>query len=176
MPGHYIPADPLLVRILVTAPTDTAGQAVEDSFPLGWSISQISHDGVLDTINQKVKWGPFFDDNGRVLTYVATPPATAHERVVFQGTASFDGLNISIFGERELTPGSRVFISAQGNSRTLTVGGEAGRSYVVEVSTDLVNWTQLGMVTISGGPVQIQDPDTASSPQRFYRAWLYNGE
>jgi ribosomal protein L35AE/L33A len=95
----YVSLNPTTVGITVTPASGTQSFAVEDSPPLGWVISEISHSGQWDTINNKVKWGPFFDNNPRTLTFRATPPAGETGDKTFNGTASFDGNNISITGD-----------------------------------------------------------------------------
>ncbi|HTY86161.1 MAG TPA: Ig-like domain-containing protein [Candidatus Acidoferrum sp.] len=49
----------------------------------------------------------------------------------------------------------------------LTVSGASGYRYVVEASTDLVNWVPVATNT---APFTFADPQTASFAQRFYRA------
>jgi hypothetical protein len=53
----------------------------------------------------------------------------------------------------------------------LTIGGDIGRSYDIEVSTDLVNWIWWTNEFNSSGTISIFDWAT-NSPQRFYRANL----
>jgi hypothetical protein len=53
----------------------------------------------------------------------------------------------------------------------LTVAGVPGRTYEVQVSTNLLNWlawTQLN----STGTNSVVDSNTAGQPRRFYRARL----
>lgn len=99
----YAPGQPLQMRIFVQPDSGTSVYAVEDSVPAGWVVSSISHDGAFDAVNNKVKWGPFFDNAARALTYTATPPANASAPVTFAGTVSFDGQNASIEGVRTLS-------------------------------------------------------------------------
>jgi hypothetical protein len=77
---------------------DVANYAVENTVPSGWLVSDISDFGVSDTINNKVKYGPFFDNQARTLTYRITPPGTASGTYLFEGIASFDGMNKTIAG------------------------------------------------------------------------------
>lgn len=58
--------------------------------------------------------------------------------------------------------------SAQGFG--LTLFGEAGRSYVIEGSTNLVDWTVLVTFTNAVGPQPFLDSEATNFVQRFYRA------
>jgi len=51
---------------------------------------------------------------------------------------------------------------------------DAGRTYVIETSTNLasVNWSSLGNIVNSNGTVSITNSAPASSPQRYFRARL----
>jgi hypothetical protein len=52
--------------------------------------------------------------------------------------------------------------------------GLAGQTYLIQASTDLVNWTTLTTLTLTNGTGQFTDPATASYPQRFYRAVVFS--
>ena len=50
----------------------------------------------------------------------------------------------------------------------LSVTGDTDLRYVFEASTNLVNWTRLGVRTNLTG-IQLSDPSTANYTRRFYR-------
>lgn len=100
LPASYTPGTALTVSLVVTPDFSAFSYVVEDQPPLGWTVSNISQGGLLDTGNRKVKWGPFFDNTARTLTYQVTPPAAAAGSVSFAGLASFDGANVTITGQR----------------------------------------------------------------------------
>jgi hypothetical protein len=52
---------------------------------------------------------------------------------------------------------------------TLTFVTSPGRTYTVETSTDLINWTSLGNYTATGTTLEVTDSDSGSFDQRFYR-------
>ena len=59
------------------------------------------------------KWGLFFDNTRRTLTYTATPPAGETGTKTFAGLASFDGTNVAIGGARTLSsccPGATLAV------------------------------------------------------------------
>ena len=51
----------------------------------------------------------------------------------------------------------------------LSVTGEADLRYVFEASTNLVNWTRLGVRTNLTGSIQFSDPRATNFTKRFYR-------
>jgi len=51
----------------------------------------------------------------------------------------------------------------------LSIGGDVGETYTIEVSTNLVNWTWWTNQFNSNGTISIFDCAT-NSPQKFYRA------
>ena len=50
------------------------------------------------------------------------------------------------------------------------LGGPSSRAIIVEVSTNLANWTALATNTVGSGPVYFNDWALTNLPQRFYRA------
>jgi outer membrane protein assembly factor BamB len=100
-PGQLIP-----VTIQVSPAGGTFGYALEDSPPAGWTVSQISSNGVWDPVSKKVKWGPFNDGRDRRLTYQVKVSAAPTNVVTFDGMACFNGTNTPIIGQRLLTQGT----------------------------------------------------------------------
>ncbi|MGA1863726.1 MAG: PQQ-binding-like beta-propeller repeat protein [bacterium] len=100
-PG-YAPGYPATITIGVEPDAQTSSYAVEDTPPAGWTVSDINLNGIWDSINQKVKWGPFFDNAQRTLTYKVTAPSGASGCYPLSGTASFDGTDQTICGDTEI--------------------------------------------------------------------------
>src|SRR5207249_9928156 len=68
--------------------------------------------------------------------------------------------------------GSLNFTSVSGSTNgaaDLSVNGDAGLRYRFEASTNLVNWTWLGVRTNLTGTVQFSDTTATNFPHRFYR-------
>ena len=84
----YTPAFPTHVTIEVAPDPAVVVYALEDQPPVGWTVGQINEGGVYDSVNHKVKWGPFFDAEPRALSYEATPPAGQTGLVTFDGVLS----------------------------------------------------------------------------------------
>ena len=51
----------------------------------------------------------------------------------------------------------------------LTLQGEPGRTYSIEVSTDLVHWAAWSNQMNVGGAISFTDTDSTNYPARFYR-------
>ncbi|HWD92182.1 MAG TPA: hypothetical protein VG938_07520 [Verrucomicrobiae bacterium] len=63
-------------------------------------------------------------------------------------------------------------LKPQPSGMQITLRGEAGRTYCIEVSTDMVNWVAWTNQTTSDGNISITDTDSKNCPARFYRAKL----
>jgi len=102
LPNCYTPSGATSVSITVVPGQGTQVYAVEDAPPAGWTVSDINESGGWDNVNKKVKWGPFFDQNNRTLTYKATPPSGESGAKTFSGTVSYDGTNVTMGGDSTL--------------------------------------------------------------------------
>ena len=59
--------------------------------------------------------------------------------------------------------------SASGDGFRLTVDGDPGPDYLVESSTNLVDWIRVDTNSSPALPLEWMDPDAAGYPMRFYR-------
>ena len=48
--------------------------------------------------------------------------------------------------------------------------GQADRSYVIEASTDLLNWNAISTNVVTSGTMFLEDLQATNYPLRFYRA------
>ncbi len=104
MQSVYVPGESLTVSITVNPSANVQAYAVEESPPSGWmTVSDISHGGVYDSGNNRVKFGVFTDNLPRTLTYSVTPPATASGLGYFYGKTSYNGYAYDITGNNKLT-------------------------------------------------------------------------
>ncbi len=167
------------VSLVVTYTTNTIACAVEDQVPAGWTVAQISDGGFFDNLRGKVKWGPFFDANPRMLTYQIIPPTNAATIAVFQGGAAFNNGTADAGGRRQtfrsdaaptLAP---AFVTPQflpGTGMQVTLDGITNEVYSLQTSTDLTNWTTLLTFTNTGAPFIYLDSSATNQPWAFYRA------
>lgn len=173
MPASGTLQSPFTVRVTTRPDPATTAYAVEDQTPPGWEVLSISHGGNFDAANRKVKWGPFLDSGERTLSYDIVPNGTAGQ-FTFVGTGSFDGLNLSITGNRVMTISSILrwaSASLDGANPRFVLSGQASRAYVIEVSTNLIQWQTLQTIsTDATGQYTLLPANPATSPRRFYRA------
>jgi VWFA-related protein len=121
-PDQYVPGTGVNVSITVTPDGSSSVYALEDAPPASWAIASISDGGNFDATTGKVKWGPFFDHQVRVLTYVATPPPAENGWKSFTGLASYDGQSTFIAGERSIGRTVSVLPGDADGDGTVTVG------------------------------------------------------
>ena len=83
----------LVLPITVNAPVGATVMALEYSVPRGWEVLRISDEGQWDAVHRKVKWGPFFEDLSRTVTFTARALRRPAPIDGFHGTVSIDGIN-----------------------------------------------------------------------------------
>ena len=171
-PPFFVPGEPVALTVTIAPADGTTAYAVEDYPPTGWPVSDISHGGEFDPVGGKVKWGPFLDSAPRTLSYQATPPRTASGPAGFAGVSSFDGFSVQTSGRRELGEGCRLHVASQGISSQFeaTCDGRAGARFVIETSSDLVNWIPWSTFTNAGGSLRFTTRIQPDGPGRFFRA------
>jgi hypothetical protein len=72
--------------------------------------------------------------------------------------------------EVSLAPGPAPVWSADGMS--LALDGPVGSNYVIQASSDLVNWSPILSFNITNSPFYFSDTTATNAPARFYRALL----
>jgi hypothetical protein len=157
------------VRINVTPPESTAAYGVEERFSGNAVATEVSDSGLVDSAGQVIRWGPFFDQEPRALSYKLSVQGSGAPVIGFEGKASFDGSSVAIGGTQQLPVGvliSGVAISPAGELQ-FSLGAADGQTYTIEVSTDLRTWSVLTTVIITSG--QLRFTDTSRSQHKFYR-------
>jgi hypothetical protein len=171
MPGEFVPAESLAVEILVQPPANVAVYAAQDQVPAGWSVKEISHGGEFDAASGQVKWGPYRDNTARALHYQASAGANKVAVASFVGVVSFDGANVPVSGPRLARATSRLdglTLHSDGQIQ-IHLSGWVGEGYVLEGSTNLVNWGPLETFTNVNGMIHFNPPAAAAVRQNFYR-------
>jgi hypothetical protein len=70
-----------------------------------------------------------------------------------------------------LPPNANLCASTNGSMR-LSIGGDIGQTYAIEVSTDLMHWNTWTNQYNTFGTMNLDDNAATNCPQRFYRARL----
>lgn len=164
------------VGVRVDPSDQTLAQAVEERIPEGVAVSLISHDGVFDQASRHLRWGPFLDNQTRILTYQAAIPSESRPSLSFDGAGSFDGISIPITGLNDRDPENTwiglnlesVRITNAG-SVEITGRGEIGQTYVLEATETFLAWIELTRLTSSETTIQFRDENNGMMRQRFYR-------
>src|SRR5205823_820347 len=95
---------------------------------------------------------------------------SGHDHVIVGGTGT-----VSVYNDDSLHQGcgasrfTAYKLTAEGFSY-LTLIGRAGLSYQIDVSTNLLDWSFLTVLTNSQGSVQFTDTVATNYRTRFYRA------
>ena len=148
LPPSYQPGSNLTVTVTVTPATNVAAYAVEDQPPADWAVpvDQITGGGFYDSARGKIKWGPFFDPQPRVLSYQVVPTTNAG---AFYGVASFDGASGLIAGQRQSNPveGAAIGSTVQ---RRLPPGYSPGAP--LQVALDVVPSAETGSYLVEDVP------------------------
>jgi len=179
VPLNHRVGQPLAVSLTATPDSATRAYAVEESVPANCAARNISDGGRLDPVNKKVKWGPFFDREARRLTYQLAPGGDGAGTIALAGVGSFDGLNVAVEGPTRVYPAGQapapLFVAALGGESgwQFQLKGEPGRRYVIETSSDLVNWALMQEAVVNAaGFFNVPAGDGAAPGCRFFRARL----
>ncbi|MFO1499954.1 MAG: hypothetical protein U1G07_16445 [Verrucomicrobiota bacterium] len=169
---------PLTLTFRASPRPSTLAYAVQQTVPTNWTVQSISHGGSLDNVNHLVKWGPFYDNGERELSYTMVPPPGASGQTSFTGTGSFDGVNLTVSGSRPVVLSALAnfrwsFAALDPNGLVFQLSGVPMTDYVIESSADLVHWDfeQKGS-TGTEGIYSLRVGNTAGSGQRYFRARL----
>jgi len=106
LPPVLVPASVLPVEIDVHPNPEAQVYTIEED-PVGtWDVLNINDGGVYDEASGLIKWGPFFGNTPRILSYSLSTPGGNLGTAYFSGTISVDGLSENICGDTGVTGGS----------------------------------------------------------------------
>jgi hypothetical protein len=169
------PGGSIEVQLTVRPPAGSTSFAIEENVPAGWRVTNISDGGIFLPDRGQIRWGIFLDNQPRDLRFTLTAPDGVTSVGNLSGEISFDGLIQEIAGAECL-----IAHSAETEVRLATTRDDAGavnielttapgQTGVVEVSTDLVQWSELQSVYAPDGLVSVIDAAAADAQLRFYR-------
>ncbi|SPE51110.1 exported hypothetical protein [Verrucomicrobia bacterium] len=105
--------------------------------------------------------------NGGVFKSLALPPQ-AQWQTSYSGTTFI----LSVLSASGGPPITLTPVSFAAGDFTLRINGSAGSEYIVQASTNLINWTAILTNTPSVTPFTVVDTNAGSFRRRFYRALL----
>jgi hypothetical protein len=159
------------VCLTATPDASTGVYAVEDTVPAGCTVSGITPaDGSYDAVNHKVKFGPYFDHTPRTLCYTLNNGCSG----TLSGLGSFDGVNVTITGQRQSGGNPTVQLSAELYCG-MTLTGTVGDTWQVEWSPVASGgkWTPVATVLLTNTTQLWVDTSSPCRGNRFYRAvWV----
>ncbi len=183
---------PLVVAVLTNTTTDAASFRVGQTLYLNWAVDNDSDGAVTNRFYVRL-----FLDNALRHEWHADSLAAHHYAYITDynlGSLSVGGhvlrLEADATGaveeanENDNTFLKTIFVAPAvsappqlGDGKFPVPGtfqfwlsGESGRTYTVQVSTNLVNWASLTEVAGAEAPVLVSDPGAAGHTSRFYRA------
>jgi hypothetical protein len=144
LPVAFVPGTPATVRYRAEVFSGMRTYAVEDVPPAGWRVLSVGDGGSYDASLKKVKWGPFFDRLSRELTYTVVPDRI-ERGMRFQGVGSYDGLIVSVEGQRVVLADPPLIgrFNLRSDPGAWAIEGPPGAVYRVEMSQDLASWSAL---------------------------------
>lgn len=172
LPAGYSPAVKFTVSILAVPTLGTTVYAVEDTPPSGWAVGLVNSGGAYDLLNGKVKFGPFFDNTARTLTYELTPATNATGTVNFSGVASADGANTTVQGPDALDFVPRLPADNNPADNRITIGEvtaygsawKAGATWPLAPNPIPIGYVTRAGALWKGGETYRFDPAVVNAP------------
>jgi hypothetical protein len=157
--GVIVPQSATPVWNVAPDQNDYSTQSGQLRFAVGTSSAWSANNGILADLTFQVQ----------------NPPAGQFAWPITLGNVEItpDGYELGTLASTGATFSTRPQLGGvtRIESGTFTLGFNAGTggSFVIEASTNLVNWVVLTNVANASGPVQITDSGASQFPQRFYR-------
>lgn len=126
--------------------------------------------------NLNSEYSPNIGDTFPLVTYISHTgsftSASLPPQAVWQTNYSATTFTISVLSVVTNLPSAITLksISLAGGQFTLQVNGSVGPEYIVEASSNLLDWTGISTSTPVTMPFDVVDPSAGTFPHRFYRA------
>jgi hypothetical protein len=150
---------------------------LDPALPAGWTLQSVSGEGNPYIDSGDIKFAAVNLPNPVIFTYTAAVPAGQSEPQSITDTADYllSGMTFNSYYPATPNPlivvhGAFVTLSVSNNQLSLNLFGDSGSNYVLQASTDLVNWSDLATIVPINGVYQTNEPITGT--QTFYRTML----
>jgi len=162
---------------LAVYPTDSSNDVYR------FIVGPINNGGTVDATNFLIKWGPFFDDQPRTLTYVIIPPFGITNWAQFAGIISADGTNYNVAGDSLMnllpyhpadTVDGNVIITSANNLPTDTSSAIDGKITANELTAYALAWKSGGYWAVEPNPIPINYLTSAGFIWRSGEFYTYN--
>ncbi|MEO8426498.1 MAG: FG-GAP-like repeat-containing protein [Verrucomicrobiota bacterium] len=177
-PDYFIITEPFTVTLNVSPSAGVSVYAAEDQIsypgypagaPSGLQVTNISHNGEYDSKGRQIRWGPFFDNQPRDLSYQVVMPSTPPRVLDFTGTVSFDGAGVQVAGKRQAGVGSRLNLIPRQTADPIQLQLLGSGTYRIEASTNLIDWATV-MEAVVLKDLRFIELNSGKFDQRYYRA------
>lgn len=166
----------MTIQITLTSTDGICAYAVEENIPLEYEVSSVSADGLYDSVQRRIKWGPFMDAQPRTLSYQLKPTNGRNGWLNLVGRISFDGQESAVQGsqavaihcEPTLTAPAYIMTSPDHGAEIRFIACDA-QEYIIERSTDLIHWQELKRSVPDNGLLMLLDPEGRNLPTAYYR-------
>ncbi len=181
LPDSVIAGSNISYTISVTnfGPTTATGVTVTNELPAGFKlVSATVSQGSYTQFNNQVIFNFLLLTNGfgAQADLVVTPAGAGAKQIVSRVGAVQVDLNpsndsaIGSINVISVEPPKITSVGKDVNGQfQVVLGGYEGQSVVVETSTNLINWTVLSTNSISSGVFIFTDPNTSTTPYKFFR-------
>jgi hypothetical protein len=179
---------PVAALRLDSAAAHHAGAIVPANAMTLWNLSPGQNDYATQdgTISLAVSTDNVWATNSGVLAefaFTVQPGATNNYRLPIQissvelsnGYLVDDAASsqISVFGRSAAPATLGASFDAAKGSLQISLSGETGETYRIEVSNDLKTWSELSVQVNANGQLTVADPDAAKNQSRFYQSRFY---
>jgi hypothetical protein len=159
-------------NITVSLSPGSSAYAVTEWIPVGFVVSEVSHEGKFDPLSRSIHWGLFTDAESRVLTYHLTPISANALPPYPAGSLSVDGKSAPVGGilpEGPLTSGELSLEIRHDSDGGIQFNLRApnGQVCILESSSDLINWVPAEPVYLPDGTMQMKAENRVGA--LFYR-------
>jgi hypothetical protein len=165
-----------VVEVTVEPSVGSTLYAVEEHLATGFLAMEVSEGGAYDGVNRTLRWGPFFDNELRVLRYRVVEPVGFEGELALHGQLSADGDAVRIVGDSVIVFGldpSRQggHLEEDDHGWYLLLHGPLNSIVQVERNTQLsqTGWSLITEIVLTQVGQEWRIPDALDEESGFWR-------